>query len=73
MDLTWRTSTDLSMPGLNVQVGMHSALRQKCLHVVSQPSCCMQTASEEENQPRNLVTTERLIVKRASGRAIVNK
>ena len=29
--------------------------------------------AEEDSQPRDLVTTERLIVKRASGRAIVNK
>lgn len=33
----------------------------------------MQNQAEEESQVRDLVTTERLIVKRASGRAIVNK
>ncbi len=33
----------------------------------------MQSVSEEDDQVRELIHTERLVVKRASGRAIVNK
>ena len=35
--------------------------------------CDQQSVSEEDDQVRELIHTERLIVKRASGRAIVNK
>ncbi len=37
------------------------------------PAVYIQSVSEEDDQLRELIHTERLVVKRASGRAIVNK
>lgn len=87
MDLMWR-SGDLGLFGGNTQVPhlRFSLLLQLyttlCMALLATRPCCgstqflhfdWQSVSEEDDQVRELIHTERLIVKRASGRAIVNK
>ncbi len=55
-----------------MKLAQSQALHNSCFSGLSTQRT-MQGVSEEDDQVRELIHTERLVVKRASGRAIVNK
>ncbi len=55
-----------------MKLAQSQALHHSCFSGLSTQHT-MQSVSEEDDQVRELIHTERLVVTRASGRAIVNK
>ena len=65
-------SNNANSKSLLVKLGQSQALHHPCFPSLSAQHT-MQSVSEEDDQVPELIHTERLVVKRASGRAIVNK